>query len=76
MPWCWRRIWPFAVAGLGFKFFEMPFAVRLGHPLRYPLLIAFRSVEMRGLHNDWWANQMLFALFLIVRVKNAICVVA
>ncbi len=74
MPW-WC-IWPFAVAGLGFKYFEMPFAVRLGHPLRYPLLMAFRSDEMQGLHNYWWANWILFALFLIVCVKNAICVVA
>ncbi len=27
---------------------------------------------MRGLHNDWWANLMLFALEWVVWVKNAV----
>ncbi len=53
MPWCGRFMCPFAVAGLGLRYFVTPFAVRLGHPLRYPRGIAFGSVEMRGLQRYW-----------------------
>ncbi len=46
-------------------------AVRLGHPLRYPPQMAFKSIEILGLHKDWCANRMLLAIFCNVCVKNA-----
>ncbi len=68
-----RFICPFAVAGLGLRYFETPLAVRFGHPLRYPPWIALRRVEMHGLHRDWWAKWMLLDLFHRECVKKAIC---
>jgi hypothetical protein len=56
------------------RYFETPLAVRFGHPLRYLRQIALRRVKMHGLHRDWWAKQLLLALFLTVCVKKAICV--
>ncbi len=64
-------MWPLAIAGLGLRYSVTPSAVRFGHPFRKPRRIAFKSVEMCGLHNDWCANQMLFALFCTVWVKQA-----
>jgi hypothetical protein len=61
-----------AVAGLGLRYFVMPMAVKLGHSLRYPQQMAFKSIEILGLHKDWCANPMLLALFFTVCVKNAI----
>ena len=52
IPWWGRFMWPFAVAGLGFRYLLTPLAVRLGHPLRKLRQIALRSVEMCGLHKD------------------------
>jgi hypothetical protein len=46
-------MWPFAVAGLGLRYFVTCLAVRLGHSLRYPQRMVFSSVEMRGLQRDW-----------------------
>jgi hypothetical protein len=46
-------MWPFAVAGLGLRYFVACLAVRLGHPLRFPRCMAFSNVEMRGLQRDW-----------------------
>jgi hypothetical protein len=66
-----RFMWPLAIAGLGLRYLVTPTTVRFGHPLRKPRRIAFRSVEMRGLHNNWCANQMLFTLFCTVWVKQA-----
>ena len=43
---------PFTVAGLGFKYFLTPWALRFGHPLRYPLLTALSKDEIGGLHKD------------------------
>jgi hypothetical protein len=62
-------MWPLAVAGLGLRYVVTFTAIRFGHPLRKPQWIAFRSVEMRGLHNNWCANRMLFALFCTLWVK-------
>ena len=47
---------PFAVAGLGFKSVATSSGLRLGHPLRNPLCIAFKRDDIVGLHNDWWVN--------------------
>ncbi len=65
-------ICPFAVTGLGFRYLVTPFAVRCGHPLTYPRQMAFSRVEICGLHNDWCANRMLFAIVCTVCVKKAI----
>ncbi len=69
-------MWPLAEARLGLRYLVTPFAMRLGHPLRYPQWITFSKVDKRGLQRDWWAKQILLALFRTVCVKKAICVVA
>ena len=71
IPFLGHFMWPLAVAGLGLRYLVTPTAIRFRHPLRKPRRIAFRSVEMRGLHNNWCANQMLFTLFCTVWVKQA-----
>ena len=68
-------IYPFAVAGLGFKYFLTLWVVKFGHPFRYPHLIALSNVGIPGLHRDWCANLMLFAFVRMVCAKNAICTV-
>ena len=72
MPCRGRAICSFAVAGLGFRYFVLPCRVRFGHPLRYPCLMAFRSVAIVGLQSAWCANQMLLAQVLTVCAKAAI----
>jgi hypothetical protein len=71
MPILGHFMWPLAVAGLGLRYFATLMAVRLGNPLRYPQQMAFKSIEILGLHKDWCANQMLLALFRMVCVNNA-----
>jgi hypothetical protein len=39
-------ICPFAVAGLGFKYFRINFSLMFGHPLRNPFRTAFNNVEI------------------------------
>jgi hypothetical protein len=51
-----RFMWPFAVAGLGLRYFSMSFSERLGHLLRNPFRTALNNVEILGLHNDWCVN--------------------
>jgi hypothetical protein len=51
MPWRGRFMCPLAVAGLGLRYFMMSFSVKLGHPLRKPLLVAFNRVDILGLHS-------------------------
>ncbi len=70
MPCLGRFICPFAVAGLGSRYFVTPCNIRLGHPLRYPRQIAMKRVEILGLQRDWCANQMLFAFVCTVCVKK------
>ena len=44
---------PFAVAGLGFKYgVATSSGLRLGHPLRNPLRIAFKRDDIVGLHTQ------------------------
>jgi hypothetical protein len=59
-------IWPFAVAGLGFKYFRINHLLMLEHPWRKPRLTAFRRVVMGGLPSDWWAN---FTAFMHICTK-------
>jgi len=72
IPWRGRFICPFAVAGLGFKYFRINFTLTFGHPSRNPFWMAFNIDEIFGLHNDWCANFMAFTLVLIECVNPAI----
>ncbi len=67
-------MYPLVVAGLGLRYFVTPAAVSFGHLLRYPQWIAFKSIEILGLHKDWCANRMLLALFCTVCMKKALFV--
>jgi hypothetical protein len=48
IPFFGRFMCPFAVAGLGFKYFVTNSSLRLGHPLRKPCQIAFMREEILG----------------------------
>ena len=61
IPWCGRFMWPLAVAGLGLRYLSISSSDMLGHPFKKPFLVALRSLEILGLHNDWWANFTLLA---------------
>ncbi len=54
-------MWPFAVAGLGLKYFATSSLLRLGHPWRKPLRSAFMRNNILGLHNNWCVNFTAFA---------------
>ncbi len=71
MPWQGRFMCPFAMAGLGFEYFNTKFSLMLGHPRMNPRQIALRSVEMHRSPNDWWANLTAFTLVLMEWVNNA-----
>ncbi len=60
-------MWPFAVAGLGFRYMRISFLVKLGHPFWKPLCTAFNNIEIFGLHNNWCAN---FTLLACVRTES------
>ena len=62
MPCRGRFICPLAVAGLGLRYLSISSSDMLGHPFKKPRRVALRSVEILGLHNDWWANLTLLAL--------------
>ena len=68
-----RFIHPFAVAGLGFRYFSINSSLMYGHPLRNPFLVARNSRDILGLHNDWCANFTLLARVVIECVNNAEC---
>ncbi len=61
MPCLGCFMWPFAIAGLGFRYLRINILVKFGHPLRKPFCTAFISVDIFGLHNDSCANSTLFA---------------
>ena len=65
MPYRGRFMHPFAVAGLGFRYFNIISSEMYGHPLRKPRRVALRSLDILGLHNAWCWNFILFALVLI-----------
>ena len=52
IPFFGRFMWPFAVAGLWFRYFVTSSLLRLGHPLRKPFFNAFMRLEIVGLHRD------------------------
>ena len=71
MPWRGFFMYPLAVAGLGFRYFNMASGDMYGHPLRKPFLVALRSFDIFGLPSAWWANRTFSALYLIECVKDA-----
>ena len=56
-----RFMWPLAVAGLGLRYLSISSTEMLGHPFKKPFLVALSSLDILGLHNDWWANLTLSA---------------
>ncbi len=64
-------IWPFAVAGLGFKYFVTNSLLVFGHPLRKLFFNAFIRVEIFGLHRGWWAILTALAQVLTKWVNTA-----
>jgi hypothetical protein len=71
MPLRGRFMCPFAVAGLKLKYFNTNISLMLGHPRMNPCQIALRSVEIRGLPNNWWENLTAFTLVLMEWVNDA-----
>ena len=71
MPCRGRFICPLAVAGLGLRYLSISSSDMLGHPFKKPRRVALRSVEILGLHNDWWANLTLLARVEIEWAKLA-----
>jgi hypothetical protein len=69
IPFFGHFMWPFAVAGLGFKYFVTSSILMLGQPWRKPLHSAFMREDILGLHNDWCANFMAFTHVLTECVK-------
>ena len=53
------------MAGLGLRYLRIKFSDMLGRPRTNPWRIAFRSVDILGLHNDWCANMTELARVLI-----------
>ncbi len=64
-------MWPFAVAGLGYKYFATSSWLRLGHPWRKTLRSAFTLEDILGLHNNWCENFTAFACVCTECVKVA-----
>jgi hypothetical protein len=52
IPFFGRFMCPFAVAGLGFRYFVTTSLLRSGHPLRNPFFNSFMRLEIVGLHID------------------------
>jgi hypothetical protein len=77
MPCLGCFICPFAVAGLGFKYFRIKFSLMFGHPFRNPLQTAFKGVNIFGLHKDWCVNITALTPVLIewVNVATSYCLV-
>ena len=73
IPWRGRFMWPFAVAGIGFRYLRISFSEMLGHPFRNPVCVAVGSLDILGLHSDWCANLTLLALVAMEWAKTATC---
>ena len=63
--------WPLVVAGLGLRYLRIIFSDMLGQQWTNPWCVAFRSLDILGLHNDWCANMMELAWVLMKCVKVA-----
>jgi len=71
MPCRGRFMYPFAVAGLGFRYFSMASVEMYGHPLRKPFRVALSSFDIFGLHSAWCAKRTFNALCRIECAKDA-----
>ncbi len=72
MPWQGRFMWPFAVVGLGCRYWRINNSKIFGHHLRKPSRIAVSGVDNLELPNDWWANLTALARVHTKCVKVAI----
>ena len=52
IPYRGSFIHPFAVAGLGLRYFKISSSVIFGHPLRNPFRVAVNNLDILGLHSD------------------------
>ena len=59
------------MAGLGLRYLRINFSDMLGQPRTNPWGVAFRSVDILGLHNDWCANMTELARVLMECVNVA-----
>ena len=66
-----RFMHPLAVAGLGLRYLSTNSSLIFGHPLRKPLRMALMSLDILGLHSDWWVNFTWLARVLMEWVKAA-----
>ena len=57
-----RFMYPFAVAGLGLRYYNINTLVMNWHPFKKPFCLALMSFDIFGLPRDWWANFTRFAL--------------
>jgi hypothetical protein len=71
IPFFGQFMWPFAVAGLGFKYFAISSLLRLEHTWRKPLRSVFMRDNILGLHNNLCANFTAFACVCTECVKVA-----
>ena len=60
------------MAGLGLRYLRINFSDMLGQPWKNPWRVAFRSVDISGLHNDWCANMTELAQVRMECVNVAI----
>ena len=60
------------MAGLGLRYLRIKFSDMLGRPRANPWRIAFGSVDILGLHNDWCANMTELARVRMECVNVAI----
>jgi hypothetical protein len=73
IPYCGCFIHPFAVAGLGLRYFSIISSEIYGQPLRKLFLVAFNNLDILGLHNAWCWNFTLLARVVIECVNMAAC---
>ena len=62
IPFAGHFMCPFAVTVYGGRYLVMRASGMFGQPLRNPVRVALRRVDMGGLHMDWYANLTLFPL--------------
>ena len=63
------------MAGLGLRYLRINLSDMLGQPRTNSWCVAFRSVDILGLRNDWCANMTELARFLMecVNVARLMC---
>ena len=61
IPWRGCFMCPLAVAGLRLRYLLIKSLLMFGHPFKKPRCIAFKRVDIGGLHNNWCANLTVMA---------------